>query len=216
VADMGCSANAAVAFDFLVARGLKDFQAAAVIGNLQQESRLNPRLEAMDSNGLPGRGIAMWQPPRWQNLLAFAAGRDPWALETQLDFVWHELRTDGSYGLDALMRSTTPEEATIAFQDHFERCKDCRPQNRISYAKSALYACPAVRPPEPKKSGGVVVAAVGIFALIAAAGYTAYEIVSSRPRWPQPEPDPEPPRRPFPRPSFRRSFYRRPLYRTWP
>jgi hypothetical protein len=50
MADLGCSSNAAIAYDYLVGKGLRDFQAAAVVGNLQWESRLNPRLEAMDTN----------------------------------------------------------------------------------------------------------------------------------------------------------------------
>jgi hypothetical protein len=61
MADLGCSPNAAVAFDYLVGKGLRDYQAAAIIGNLQQESRLNPRAMSPPDPVQPSRGIAQWQ-----------------------------------------------------------------------------------------------------------------------------------------------------------
>jgi hypothetical protein len=178
MADLGCSASAATAFDFLVGKGLIDFQAAAVIGNLQQESKLDP--QALSSSE-GAHGIAQWRGERWQNMLDFAtaSGRSPWSLDTQLEFLWHELETIPSLGLDALRTSTTLEEATIAFQDKFERCGICDTSNRISYANGALFACPKLAPPTRNRPVGVFTAATGVIALVAAAGYGAYEAL----RW---------------------------------
>ena len=203
VTDLGCSPNAVIVYDYLVSRGLRDFQAAAVVGNLQLESGINPRLEVMDTNGLPSRGIAMWQPPRWQNLLAFAAGRDPFSLSVQLEFLWYELP---GAGLNALLASTTIEDATVIFQDKFENPRHdlAHTDRRIAYAKSALYACPAIKPPpEPPRRVGIVAATMGAAALVAAAGYGIYKAVTSR------KPEPEPVYLPPPRfrriePTFRR------------
>lgn len=197
MADLGCSPNAAVAFDYLIERGLHDYQAAAVVGNLQHESRLDPRLDAIDSNGLPSRGIAMWQPPRWQNLLAFAAGRDPWSLDVQLDFLWYELP---NFGLNALAASTTLEDATVVFQNSFEKPKAslAHTSNRIAYARAALYACPLVRPPHTASRAGLVAAAVGVVALVGAVGYGIYKVIASR----EPAPEPRPPRPVFPLSRF--------------
>lgn len=197
MADLVCSPNAAIAFDYLIGKGLRDFQAAAVIGNLQQESGINPRLSAPDprpSNpAAMGRGIAMWgDPGRWQNLLTFAAGRDPWALDTQLDFLWFELPNNG---LGALLASTTLEDATIVFQNQFEHPGNPRTENRIAYARSALFACPNVRPPQTRRIGAVA-KALAFGALVAAAGYGVYRAATRKQ-----EPPPLPPPR-FPRPDI--------------
>lgn len=160
-----CSQNAVAAYSFLVGKGLRAFQAAAIVGNLQQESGVNPRLEATDVNGLPSRGIAMWQPVRWQRLLTFAAGRDPWALETQLEFLWHELWTIPALGLGRLATSTTLEDATIVFQNEFERCGTCHTSSRLSYARNIL-ACAS-----PPSGGARVFAFVALTTVAAAAGF---------------------------------------------
>ncbi len=202
VADLGCSPNAAVAFDFFVRRGLRDFQAAAIVGNLQWESKLNPRLDVPDptkSNpGARGRGIAGWGPPRWQNLLAFAAERDPWSLDVQLEFLWHELQSAPSFGLEPLLAATTAADATIVFQDRFEHPDPTKAHadKRIELANAALFACPLVRPPPASPRGGIWAAAAGALALAAATGYGVYKAFTSRALEPGPRPEPRPERRP--------------------
>jgi len=206
VADLGCTPNAAVAFDFLVNKGLQDFQAAAVVGNLQLESRIDPRLAVLDTNKLPSRGIAMWQPPRWQSLLAFAGSRDPWALDTQLDFLWAELQS-GGYGLQDLLATTTIEDATVVFQNKFENPNRAlaHTDDRIKYARAALFACPAIRPPAPRSRTAIVVATAG--ALVAAVGYGAYKVATTYKPKPRFRPEPT-----LPPPVFRRNF--RPAWRA--
>lgn len=204
-----CSQNAAIAFNYLTGKGLSSVQAAGVIGNLQAESRLDSRLEAMDTNNKMSRGIAMWQPPRWQNLLTFAAGRDPKALDTQLDFLWYELQSQPSLGLQQLLTSTTVEDATVVFQNRFEnpRADLANTPSRISFANSAL-ECLTVKPPDsPPSKIGIVAVAVGGLGLVAAAGYGVYQIIARRPvprRRPRPEYFPPPSYNPVPV-SFRRS-----------
>jgi len=183
MADLGCTPNAAVTFDFLRGKGLSDVQAAAIVGNLQWESRIDPTLAVTDTNGLPSRGIAMWQPARWQNLLAFAAGRDPLSLGTQLDFLWSELP---SYGLSRILSTTQLADAVVAFQNLFEKPNAAlaHTDKRIAMAQAALYACPAVRPPPPTPKSNTatkVAVAAGIVAVLAAASYGAYKAFAARP-----------------------------------
>jgi hypothetical protein len=194
MADIGCPSNAAVAFDYLLSRGLRDFQAAGVIGNLQQESKLNPRAFAPSEGAY---GIAQWRADRWTSLLGFASrsGRDPWSLALQLDFLWYELSSAPSLGLQSLLASTTVEGATVVFQDGFERCGNCATPERINYARAALFACPMVRPPSTVSKWGALAAALGVAAL-AVVGYSVYK--AARP--PEPLP-PEP--NPFLRPIYR-------------
>jgi Phage tail lysozyme len=194
--DLVCSPNAVFAFDYLVGKGLKDFQAAAVIGNLQQESGLNPRAFFQKEASY---GIAQWRFERFQNLLAYAAGggRDPWSFDVQLEFLWHELETKPEFGLAPLVASTSLEAATVIFQDRFERCGDCRTASRIALAQSALYSCPNVTGSPWKSSGWVLLAG----AAVAAVGFGAYKLLSERSA---PEPEPEPENAFYPRPAFRR------------
>jgi hypothetical protein len=49
--------HAEVAFDFFRHKGLSKSQAAGIVGNLQQESSVDP---TADQAGGPGRGIAQW------------------------------------------------------------------------------------------------------------------------------------------------------------
>ncbi|MDN5727116.1 MAG: phage tail tip lysozyme, partial [Propionibacteriales bacterium] len=51
-------ANEKAAFDYFVAKGLTTVQAAGVIGNLDQESGMDPTISEL--SGGPGRGIAQW------------------------------------------------------------------------------------------------------------------------------------------------------------
>src|SRR5205823_3502134 len=61
--DQLVSANGRTAFEFFVGKGLSDVQAAAIVGNLQQESSINP---SSVQPGGPGRGIAQWSTgARW-------------------------------------------------------------------------------------------------------------------------------------------------------
>src|SRR5260221_13717659 len=70
-------ANDKAAYDYFVAKGLTNFQAAAIVGNLDQESGVSPTIS--QSGGGPGRGIAQWSAgARWDTtpgdkLVAYAA-----------------------------------------------------------------------------------------------------------------------------------------------
>src|SRR5260370_42695916 len=87
------------AYDYFATKGLTNFQAAAVVGNLDQESGVDPTISQF--GGGPGRGIAQWSAgARWDktsgdNLGADAAmqGLPTKSLAVQLDFLWAELPT---------------------------------------------------------------------------------------------------------------------------
>lgn len=136
--------NARTAFNYFVAKGLTDVQAAGIVGNLMQESSVRPT--AVEYGGGPGRGIAQWSiGGRWNkspndNVVAFAAARggNRWSLNTQLDFIWHELTTFPSYGLADLRAATTVPQAVAVFQNKFERCGACSQTKRLEYARQAL------------------------------------------------------------------------------
>jgi hypothetical protein len=135
--------NDKAAFDYFLGKGLASFQAAGIVGNLDQESGVDPT--AVESGG-PGRGIAQWSVGgRWDtdandNATWYASqqGQSVDSLQLQLDFIWYELTTFSGYGLAALEASTNVTDATIAFQNDFEGCGTCDQATRISYAESVL------------------------------------------------------------------------------
>jgi hypothetical protein len=140
------SSNEEAAYKYFVGKGLKSFQAAGIVGNLMQESSVEPG--AVQYGGGPGRGIAQWSVGgRWNadpgdNVAAYAAkhGESEWSLDLQLAFVWYELTTFSSYGLSELRASGNVTQATIAFQDRFEGCGVCDQSTRIAYANQVLNA----------------------------------------------------------------------------
>jgi Phage tail lysozyme len=133
------------AFDYFVHKGLSKVQAAGIVGNLVQESGV--KATAVQGNG-PGRGIAQWSiHQRWDhyandNLTWFASRHHAsrWSLDTQLDFLWYELKTFQHYGLGTLRATRTVSGATKAFQDHFEGCGKCDSSQRLTFAQHALKA----------------------------------------------------------------------------
>jgi MYXO-CTERM domain-containing protein len=137
--------NDQACYDYFVGKGLKNFQAAGIVGNLDQESGTDPT--AVQSGG-PGRGIAQWSVGgRWDtdandNAVAYATQQNQsvWSLNLQLDFIWYELTTFSSYGLAALEATTNVSDATVAFQNDFEGCGTCDQSTRIAYAQAVLAA----------------------------------------------------------------------------
>ncbi|HEU4914143.1 MAG TPA: phage tail tip lysozyme [Candidatus Saccharimonadales bacterium] len=141
--------NVEKAYNFLVGKGLKDFQAAGIIGNLMQESGpgLNPKAD--QKNG-PGRGIAQWEEgARWENLKKWVSNpsnfsdnriRDPESLEGQLAFLWHEMTEVSGWKetLPAVKGTTTVEQATVAFEEKFEKASTPNMPNRLKNARQVL------------------------------------------------------------------------------
>src|SRR4051794_40433613 len=128
-------------------KGFTSFQAAGIVGNLDQESGINPTIS--QQNGGPGRGIAQWSAGgRWDsdpgdNLMAFAKekGKSPTALDTQLDFIMFELDSFPGYGLAKLKASQTLADATTDFELDFEGCgipAQCDAQSRQDYAQDVF------------------------------------------------------------------------------
>jgi hypothetical protein len=141
--------NDKLAYDYFRAKGLTNFQAAGVVGNLDQESGIDPTISQF--GGGPGRGIAQWSAGgRWDtadgdNVLAFAAehGQSEYSLELQLDFIWYELTTFPEYGLEELQATDNLADATQVFEDKYEGCvyanyPVCALPMRIQYAQDVL------------------------------------------------------------------------------
>jgi hypothetical protein len=137
------SSSQKTAYNFFVSKGLSKDQAAGIVGNLIQESSVDPT--AVEYGGGPGRGIAQWSVGgRWDsshddNVTWYASKHslNRWALNTQLDFIWYELTTFG-YGYSTLKGDSSVSSATVTFEDKYEICGECDQAKRIEYADQVL------------------------------------------------------------------------------
>jgi cell wall-associated NlpC family hydrolase len=154
-------------WNFLAGQGLSAAAIAGVMGNLKQESGIDPK--KLQYGGGPGRGICQWEthPPnggRWDALLKWAkgAGKDEWAIETQLEWMWKELTTADisrrmtnkgcSGGFEGFKKLTDYKEACRIFEEAFERAGKPNFENRYKYAQ-AYYDKWSKNPPSGDVSG---------------------------------------------------------------
>lgn len=157
------SNNAEKIWNYLKGKGLNDYGAAGLLGNLNAESALRPNnlqntyekklgytddayVAAVDSgaytnfvNDSAGFGLAQWTYwSRKQNLLNFAksAGKSIGDLEMQLDFLWKELSESYKSVLTTLKTATSILEASNAVLLKYERPAD---QSEAVQTKRASY-----------------------------------------------------------------------------
>jgi hypothetical protein len=119
--DIGNRAAAAEVFRYMKARGFTDAQAAGWVGVFQKESGFNTRITNRAGSG--ATGLAQWLGSRLTGLHAFAESRNasPWSLQTQLDYVWHELRGTESSAYRAVKTARSPEQAAQLIDSLYER-----------------------------------------------------------------------------------------------
>ena len=135
---------------FLTGAGYSTQMAAGIMGNIQQESGMDPT--RLQSGGGPGRGLCQWTngDQRHKALLELAASRGvEWTdLQTQLDFLHMELQGKAPYdnytytlikqrygGWDGFSKINNVKTACDAFEDCFERAGKPMMENRYKYAQ---------------------------------------------------------------------------------
>jgi len=132
----GKSISSNEAIDYLVKKGMTPAQAAGVVGNLIQESTLN---SGAYNKAEGAYGLAQWRGSRLSDLQSFAAsqGKSIEDVNTQLDFIMHELKGKESKAGQMLFASKTADEAAFNFGKYYERPKTVE-QSRLSYATQSL------------------------------------------------------------------------------
>ncbi|HSX23978.1 MAG TPA: phage tail tip lysozyme [Candidatus Saccharimonadales bacterium] len=133
---------------FVGQKGLTPIQGAAIVGNLQQESRgtIDPTARNPSSGAY---GIGQWVGGRQDGLNNYAADKklDPAAIETQLGYLWDvDLPAQIAGGFPELKAFLTPdptatiESATLLWRKKFERPGEAEAHDdlRIKYAQEAL------------------------------------------------------------------------------
>jgi hypothetical protein len=127
--------NAEKMWLFFGSKGLTAEQIAGILGNLKQESGLDPAIIQGGAIAGPGYipvnsvgfGIAQWTfTSRQAPLVALAnsTNRPITDLSLQLDYLWQELNTTHAHALASLKGATTPEDAAYVFHRDFEGSAD--------------------------------------------------------------------------------------------
>ena len=131
---------------YLESQGFSAFGAAGIVGNLQQESTLNP----LESGG----GLAQWGGSRYADMVAWVAGRSmsPSSMAGQLEYLVFEIRSRYPHLVSQLNSATSPGEAATMFETTYELCSGyvaymvvtpgslCNDPARRQYALAALNA----------------------------------------------------------------------------
>lgn len=91
-------------------------QVSGIVGNLMQESNMNPSIVNKSSGAF---GLAQWLGPRKKKLFQ-RYGTNP-TFEQQLDFIWDELNTSEISAFKHLLNTKTSDEAADSIMNMFER-----------------------------------------------------------------------------------------------
>ena len=177
------NSDASKIMDAIMERGYSKAQAAGIVGNMMQESKLNSRIVVCDSQGYYSGGLCMWHK---QALIALInkdssnvgntkykgvscssnrkkelESKLPNASE-QVKFLLDSFENDSVFKgwkiKEKLMAKTTPESAAVVFQDEFERCakKYCNEEARKKYARQFFNNYKKSVPPLNKNADGKV------------------------------------------------------------
>ena len=125
----------------MVDLGLKDFQAAGIVGNLAYETRGFTALQDINPSG-GGLGYGLWTGARRAAFENFAKerGLGVTSEEANYGYLKRELETTESVALRAVTATTSLEEATRVFRDRFARSAVPNYEARIGWATMALQA----------------------------------------------------------------------------
>lgn len=116
LSDVASNDRPSIAYNFFLGKSLTNSQAVALLGNLQQESGMNPRALNSESGAY---GIAQWVDDRKDALYQkshYVSGVDDITEEfrVQLNYLWEELEGTESASLDALKSASTNNVSALA------------------------------------------------------------------------------------------------------
>ena len=114
-----------------------DAAIAAIMGNIQQECSYNINSTYLESNGYTSHGLCQWNGGRYENLQNYC-GDNISSVESQLDFMIHELETEYSTAYNALLNAENTADgaraAALTFASRYEVCDSGSYEIRQDYA----------------------------------------------------------------------------------
>jgi cell wall-associated NlpC family hydrolase len=144
--------NEEKAWNFFAGKGFTAAGVAGILGNLKQESSINPTAIQGGGKG-PGMGLVQWTDTgRWALLVTWAksTSKDEWALDTQLEFLWNEMtggpgadkywstQVSKEGGIDLYKTTSDHEAAVRAFENAIEKAGTPNYPRRYQFAKEFL------------------------------------------------------------------------------
>jgi hypothetical protein len=118
---------------FFHRKGVPGYLIAGIIGNLSVESSLNSHAY---NSGEGAIGLVQWEGGRRAALQAFARqhGGSEGDLNTQLEFLWHEMHTSESAAWNQVRQAGNVREAAALWDQYYERSSGSSRQQRVSRA----------------------------------------------------------------------------------
>jgi hypothetical protein len=104
----------------LRAAGYSPVQAAGVMGNMQNESRFDPELNWLDTNGYHAYGLISWNAAYYPDAPALVTGDVRGDLARQVQYLLHGTRRIGK-GL----QGSTAAEVASNWSNYVENCAGC-------------------------------------------------------------------------------------------
>lgn len=140
------NSNQEITWNFFAAKGFTESAVAAVMGNLNQESKFSTTIVNPASGAT---GLCQWLGGRLSALRKFAkdSGKEFKDIHIQLEWLWKELNggdpttksiLDKRYGGMDNFKKMPLEQAVKAFEASFERSGGSAVSKRIQYAKEFL------------------------------------------------------------------------------
>lgn len=126
------TSNADAVYTFFKSLGFSDAGIAAILGNWQVESSLNPGASNPNEGAI---GVAQWEGSRRTALQEFARqrGTSETDLATQLAFAQHELQSSGIYNV--MRNATDPGSAAAYWDANYERSAGTTRGQRVTDAE---------------------------------------------------------------------------------
>ena len=120
---------------FFRSKGLSDIAIAGILGNMRVESGFRTGAYNAGENAI---GLVQWEGGRRANLQRYASqrGTSETDLNTQLNFLWHELTTSYGGALEALRNASTPADAAAIWDSQYEVSAGTTRGERVNSARS--------------------------------------------------------------------------------
>lgn len=117
-------------WDTLEAAGASSVQAAAIMGNMIMESRLNPESAGTDTNGQTSYGLVQWNAASYPSAHSLVTGHPMADMVAQIRFL---AQTGGFKAASG----TTVAQAASSFASKYERCASCAQGGQQNTARQA-------------------------------------------------------------------------------
>jgi murein DD-endopeptidase MepM/ murein hydrolase activator NlpD len=145
----GLSGREAEAMNFFIDKGWTKEQSAGIVGNLIQESNLNPEAYNKKENA---QGIAQWRGVRIQKFEEkYGKSVRSASLREQLEYVNWELNNTEKNAGNELRKTTTTSQAASVVDRLYERSAGTELNNRVNNASRLLAS--HSKPPQTENNG---------------------------------------------------------------